>query len=233
MSGHSKWSQIKHKKAIADSKKGKAFGKIAQAISIAARANPDPSKNLRLKGEIERARAVNMPNESIQRAIRRVTDKDAAALSEIQIELIGPGNSALIVHAITDNSNRTIGDLKKIATTFGAHMAGQGAVSWMFKKIGTLHTSSSLAEDLQLAAIDAGADDVAIDEDGTTITTTPEAFERVKEVLGVHITSSGVELTALTPIVIDASAKEKLLGLLEAIDDLDDVQDVVTNADLS
>ncbi len=135
MSGHSKWSQIKHKKALADSKKGKAFGKLAQAISMAARANPDPAKNLRLKGEIERARAVNMPNESIQRAIRRVSEKDASALVDIQLEFIGPENSAIIVSAITDNSNRTIGDLKKIAASFGVHMVGRGAVLWMFQKI--------------------------------------------------------------------------------------------------
>jgi len=179
MSGHSKWSQIKHKKAIADSKKGASFGKIAQAISLAARANPDPSKNLRLKGEIERAHAMNMPNDSIQRAIKRVTNKDASALSEIQIELIGPGNSALIIHAITDNSNRTIGDLKKLAMSFGAHMTQQGAVLWMFKRVGILYAPIALIT------------------------------------------------------ILDAGEKEKLCALLEAINDLDDVQDVVTNADLS
>lgn len=234
MSGHSKWSQIKHKKAIADSKKGKAFGKLAQAISIAARANPDPAKNLRLKGEIERARAVNMPNESIERAIRRTTDKDAAALSEIQVELIGPASAAIIVSAITDNSNRTINDLKKLATTFDAHMAGQGAVSWMFKKTGIIELSSDTDEETQLRAIDAGADDVVTDTGSVFVYTSPEVFQTVKDVLGSSIISSRLELIPSTPLEIsDEHQKEKLIELLEAIDELDDVQDVVTNANLS
>jgi YebC/PmpR family DNA-binding regulatory protein len=234
MSGHSKWSQIKHKKALADSKKGKVFGKLAQAISIAARANPDPSKNLRLKGEIERARAVNMPNESIERAIRRTTDKDAAALSEIQVELIGPASAAIIVSAITDNSNRTINDLKKLAATFDAHMAGQGAVSWMFKKTGIIELPAASSEEVQLMAIDAGADDVAVASDSVLVYTSPEAFQRVKDALGASVVSSRLELISSTPLEIpDEHEKEKLIGLLEAIDELDDVQDVVTNANLS
>ena len=234
MSGHSKWSQIKHKKAIADSKKGKIFGKLAQAISLAARANPDPAKNLRLKGEIERARAVNMPNDSIERAIRKTTDKDAAALSEIQVELIGPAAAAIIVSAITDNSNRTINDLKKLAATFDAHMAGQGAVAWMFKKTGIIELPPNLSEETQLLAIDAGADDVVVQSDGVMVYTSPEAFQAVKEALDALVLSSRLELIPSTPLEIpDEHQKEKLIELLEAIDELDDVQDVVTNANLS
>ncbi len=234
MSGHSKWSQIKHKKAIADSKKGKIFGKLAQAISIAARANPDPSTNLRLKGEIERARAVNMPNENIQRAIRRVTDKDAEALYEIQIEFIGPANTAFIVSAITNNSNRTINDLKKLAGTFGAHMAGQGAVMWMFHKAGYIHLPATTNEAMQLSAIDAGADDVSVEQDEVLVTTTPENFEAVKASLGSIVMESEIELSPTTWITLeDSTTKEKVLAFLEAIDDHDDVQSVVTNADLS
>jgi YebC/PmpR family DNA-binding regulatory protein len=134
MSGHSKWSQIKHKKGAADAKKGIAFGKLARAISVAARGNPDPTKNLRLKAEIDRARAVNMPNDSIQRAIQRVTDKASAALNEVQLEFIGTGGAAIIVSAITDNSNRTINELKQLATKPGARMVGQGSLLWMFQK---------------------------------------------------------------------------------------------------
>lgn len=134
MSGHSKWSQIKHKKGIADAKKGVAFGKIARAISIAARDNPDPASNLRLKAEIERARAVNMPSESIERAIKRVADKSASALVEVQLELIGPGGAAIVVNAITDNSNRTINELKQIATKLGGRMVDRGSVLWMFSR---------------------------------------------------------------------------------------------------
>lgn len=135
MSGHSKWSQIKHKKGIADAKKGVAFGKIAHAISIAARDNPDPASNLRLKAEIERARAVNMPSENIERAIKRVVDKSASALLEIQLELIGPGGAAIVVNAITDNSNRTINELKQIAAKLGGRMVGRGSVLWMFLRL--------------------------------------------------------------------------------------------------
>jgi len=136
MSGHSKWSQIKHKKAIVDAKKGVVFGKLAKAISIAARGNPDPSTNLRLKGEIERARAANMPSDNIERAIRRVADKNASELSEVEVHLIGPGGVGIIVEAVTDNSNRTIMELKTLAAELGGRMAGQGTLSWMFRREG-------------------------------------------------------------------------------------------------
>jgi YebC/PmpR family DNA-binding regulatory protein len=132
MSGHSKWSQIKHKKGIADAKKGKIFGKIAQAISVAARGNSDPTTNLRLKGEVERARAANMPSENIERAIRRVADKDAAELKDIRVAFIGPGGAGILVHAITDNSNRTINELKQLASKADIRMAEPNAVAWMF-----------------------------------------------------------------------------------------------------
>lgn len=152
MSGHSKWSQIKHKKGAADAKKGVMFGKFAKAISVAARGNPDPAKNFRLKTEVDRARAANMPTDSIQRAIQRVTDKDAAALHEIQVEFIGPGGAAIIVAAITDNSNRTINELKILATKHGARMVGQGSLLWMFQKsdeglVATIPTPIAAAED--------------------------------------------------------------------------------------
>lgn len=231
MSGHSKWSQIKHKKAIVDAKKGKVFGKLARAISIAARGNPDPTTNLRLRGEIERARAVNMPNDNIERAISRVGDKDAAALSEVQLELIGPGNAAIIVSAITDNSNRTINEIKQIALKHQAHMAGQGAVLWMFKKSGVIRLIEGSGEDIQLQAIDAGADDVANEEGALVVYTTPETFQAVRDALGVSVTAAGMELVATSPLVLtDEATRNHLLVLLEALDEHDDVQEVVTNA---
>jgi len=233
MSGHSRWSQIKHKKAIADAKKGKIFGKLARAISIAARGNPDPSTNLRLRGEIDRARAVNMPGENIDRAISRVSDAGTAALAELQVELIGPGNAAVIVSAITDNSNRTIGELKQLATKHGAHLAGQGAVAWMFRKVGVIHLPADAGEDLQLRAIDAGADDVVASPESTVVYTSPERFHDVKTALKDAVTSSDVELIASTPLTIeDGGTREQLLAFLDALDEHDDVQDVVTNADL-
>jgi YebC/PmpR family DNA-binding regulatory protein len=232
MSGHSKWSQIKHKKGIADAKKGATFGKISRAISIAARDNPDPSSNLRLKAEIERARAVNMPSDNIERAIKRVADKSAAALTEIQLELIGPGSAAIVVNAITDNSNRTINELKQIATRAGAHLAGQGAVSWMFKKAGIIRLRDGADEALQLTAIDAGADDVQTDDGSVVVLTAPEKLQAVREALGDAVISASVELhpTTLTP-VSDRQQQGQLEALLEALDEHDDVQDVFTNAD--
>lgn len=232
MSGHSKWSQIKHKKGIADAKKGATFGKISRAISIAARDNPDPSSNLRLKAEIERARAVNMPNDNIERAIRRVADKSAAALTEVQLELIGPGSAAVVVTAITDNSNRTINELKQIASRAGAHLAGQGAVSWMFKKTGVIRLRDDADESLQLAAIDAGADDVQAEDGSVLVFTSPEKLQAVRSALGDAVASSAVELypTTLAP-VRDRQQQGQLEALLEALDEHDDVQEVFTNAD--
>jgi YebC/PmpR family DNA-binding regulatory protein len=134
MSGHSKWSQIKHKKAITDKKKAQTFGKVAKAISIAARENPDPRMNLKLKTLIDHAKSLNMPNENIERLLKRAKDKSDAALEELQIEAMGPGNVAIIITAITDNRNRTINDVKTILTKNNGKSAGEGALSWMFTK---------------------------------------------------------------------------------------------------
>lgn len=232
MSGHSRWSQIKHKKAIADAKKGKIFGKLARAISIAARGNSDPTTNLRLRGEIDRARAVNMPGENIDRAISRVSDTESAALSEIAVELIGPGNAAIIVNAITDNSNRTINELKQLAGKHGARMAGQGAIAWMFKRVGVIHLPPGIGEALQLTAIDAGADDVIEDAESTIVYTSPETFHKVRDALQGSVVSADVELVASSPVPVPEEDREHLLSLLDALDDHDDVQDVVTNANL-
>lgn len=233
MSGHSRWSQIKHKKAITDAKKGAVFGKIGRAISIAARGNPDPATNLRLKGEIERARAVNMPSDNIERAISRVSDSGTEALAEVQLEFIGPGNAAVVVNAVTDNSNRTINELKQLAARHGGRMAGQGAVLWMFKKAGIIHLAAGADENASLRAIDAGAEDVTSDPDGIVITTTPERFQQVRDAVAEHVSHAAIELFAPSPLIIsDEPTKQHLVELLEALDDHDDVQEVVTNASL-
>lgn len=233
MSGHSRWSQIKHKKAIADAKKGAIFGKIGRAISIAARGNPDPTTNLRLKGEIDRARAVNMPSDNIERAISRVSDAGTTALAEIQLEFIGPGTAAIVVNAITDNSNRTINELRQLAVKHGGHMAGQGAVLWMFKKAGIIHLEDGADESASLRAIDAGADDVTSTPDGVTIMTTPERFQEVREAVSESVQHAAIELFAPSPLTIaDEATRQRLIELLEALDNHDDVQSVVTNASL-
>ena len=134
MSGHSKWSQIKHKKGVADQKKGQLFSKLSKIISLAARHGTDPEMNVELKNAIEKAREANMPKENIERAIKRVSDKNAAQLEELTIEVIGPESLALIITAITDNKNRTMGEVKNILSEFGYKIAQQGAVLWMFDK---------------------------------------------------------------------------------------------------
>lgn len=235
MSGHNKWAQIKHKKAITDAKRGKMFGKMGRAISIAARENPDPSTNLRLKGEIDRARAQNMPNDNIERAIRRVNDKDSAALTEILLELIGPGNAGIIVTAITDNSNRTISEIRQLATRLGGRMAGQGSVVWMFAKTGIIRIiSPNDPENIQLSAIENGADDVRVEDGNIIITTRPEMFEKIKRaLLSLAPNLEGIiEFAPNTLIPItESSQQKKLEELLDALDEQDDVQDIFTNAE--
>jgi len=134
MSGHSKWSQIKHKKAISDAQRSALFGKLSRAISVAARRNPDPLANAALKGEVDRARAENMPTESIERAIRRVADRQAADYSEVQIEFIGPGGVAIVASGITDNTNRTINEMRQLAVHAGVRMVERGGAAWAFRK---------------------------------------------------------------------------------------------------
>lgn len=136
MSGHSKWSQIKHRKGIADQKKGQVFSKLSKTISLAARHGADSDKNFELKNAIEKARTANMPKDNIERAIRRVTDKNAAQLEELLIEAVGPASVNIIIAAITDNRNRTIAEIKKVLVEFDAKMAQPGSVMWAFEKKG-------------------------------------------------------------------------------------------------
>ena len=234
MSGHSKWSTIKHKKAATDAKRGVLFGKIARAITVAARDNPDPETNSRLKDEIARARAANMPNDNIERAIKRTTDKDAAALVDVQLELIGPGNTALLVSAITDNSNRTISELKKLAERLGGHMASPGAVSWMFARTGILSAPvpEDQSEDAQLTAIDAGADEVRYEDGELTVLASPERLRQVADALALPGAETSVSLvpTTVAPLT-DTSDQQALERLVQGLDDHGDTQRVISNAD--
>ncbi len=232
MSGHSKWSQIKHKKALVDAKKGRVFSKLGRAIAVAARDNPDPNKNLRLKGEIDRARAVNMPNDTIERAIKRFTDKASAQLAEVQLEYIGPGSASIIVLAITDNTNRTISELKLLAAKLGARPTGQGALLWRFKRLGVIRLPANTPEAIQLKAIDAGAEDVRADADGVTIYTAPELLDQIRSRVEVPAESFGVEFVpTISTQIHTPEEQEQLQRILEALDDHDDVQDVFTDAD--
>jgi YebC/PmpR family DNA-binding regulatory protein len=134
MSGHNKWAQIKHKKAVTDAQRSKVFSRLARGITVAARGNPDPATNQRLKTEVDRARAANMPTDNIERAIRKVADKDSAQLKELAVAFIGPGGAGVRAHAISDNSNRTINELRQLAMHAGARLVEPGAVAWMFNE---------------------------------------------------------------------------------------------------
>lgn len=233
MSGHSKWSTIKHKKAAADAKRGALFGKLVRAISIAARDNPDPNTNAQLRDVVQRARAANMPNEKIERALKKITDKDATTLSEIHLEFIGPGDTAIIVTGITDNSNRTISELKKIASVHGGRMVQQGSVGWMFKKAAVIRARSGDDPDTQqLEVIDAGADDVSVEDGELYVTAAPEHAEAVRQILGITIIESTLSFIPTTLHSLDdEKSREQLRNLLNALDDHEDVQDVSTNAE--
>lgn len=234
MSGHSKWSTIKRKKAAIDAKRGDLFGKLARAIAIAARDNPDPGSNSRLRDAIVRARAANMPNDKIERAIKKVSDKDADTLSDIQLEFIGPGDAAIIVTGITDNSNRTISELRKLAAGHGGRMVQQGSVAWMFKKVMVIRARTTDDPGAQqLAVIDAGADDVSEDGSELYVTAGPENAEVVRNALGDTVIEASL---SYVPTTMAPVADEKVLGqlrtLLNAFEDHDDVQDVITNTDI-
>lgn len=234
MSGHSKWSTIKRKKASIDAKRGDLFGKLARAIAIAARDNPDPNSNTRLRDVMVRARAANMPNEKIERAIKKVTEKDSAALSELLLEFIGPGDSALIVSGITDNTNRTISELRKLAADHGGRMVQQGSVSWMFKKSSIIRARiGNDVDGQQLGAIDAGADDVSVQDDELFVIAPVERAEAVNTFLGEKVVESSLSFVATSPLTLqeesDVQKLQKLIGVLE---EHDDVQDVATNAEI-
>lgn len=244
MSGHSKWSTIKHKKALTDAKRSKLFSKFAKIISVAAKGDPSPETNSRLKSAIEKARTVNMPNANIERAIKRASGKDAAQLTQVEFEILGPSQVAIIVGAITDNSNRTLGDIRQILTKNNAKLASPGAVAWMFEKLGVIKTApltdpennkqSRIAEDMELEIIEAGAQDMKKEGDTLTIYTKPELLEQVKSTItamDLPVEYAETEMVPKTTIVIDnPDTKEKLEKLFEALDDHEEVEYIYSNS---
>lgn len=239
MSGHSKWSTIKHKKALTDQKRSGLFSKISKIISIAAKDDPNPETNPKLKGAIDKARSVNMPKDNIQRAINKTREKDAAQLSEVQFDILGPGQVAIIVTAITDNSNRTLGEIRQILTKNNAKLADQGAISWMFKKQGVIRTSSLVdredltIEDIELQLIEAGAEDIQKDDINLTVYTQPDSLYQVKsaaEGLGLTIESAEIEMVPTNTISIsDTAERTKIDKLLEELDDHEEVGSIFSN----
>ncbi len=237
MSGHSKWSTIKHKKALTDAKRGKLFSKISRMISVAVREKgPSPDTNLPLRLALEKAKEANMPAENIQRAIKKYSAGAGDQLEEVQFEGYGPGGVALIIEAITDSRNRTSQEIRHILSSRGGNMASPGSVLWMFEKYGdiTVNCAGRNREDIELAAIEAGAEDVRNEEDKIVILTKPEDVYRVKKYVeekGVIIEKAGFDYRPKNAVVItDASLKKQMEDLCEILDDYDDVQEIYSSA---
>ena len=232
MSGHSKWATTKRQKAVVDAKRGAVFTKLGNQIAIAARNGTDPAMNPSLAMILEKARAANMPKANIERAIARVSDKNAAALSEELYEAYGPGGVAIIIEAATDNKNRTMPEVRHTLDKNGGRLAEPGSVMFQFTRKGVIFTKQK-GDETMMAALEAGAEDVLDEEDGTTIYTVASDLAKVREALiasGVEIDSAELQYVPNNTVELDDEQAEKVEKILNAVDDLDDVTAVHTNA---
>ena len=238
MSGHSKWSTIKHQKGVTDARRSQLFTKLGREVTVAARhGGGDPETNPRLRLAIDRAREGNMPKDTIERAIKRATGEgDGAALEEVTYEGYGPGGVAILVEALTDNRNRTASDVRHAFSQAGGNLGEAGSVGWLFEMRGliTLDTNGADPEELALRAMDTSADDVQVDADSVEIYTRPEALEAVrKELTETETAIASAEITQVPKSTIPLAAHQarQVLRLLDRLDELDDVQRVSCNAD--
>lgn len=240
MSGHSKWSTIKHKKAAMDAKRGQIFSKLAREIMVAAKAGGgDPAANLTLRALIQKAKSVNMPAENVERAIKKGTGElAAAALEEVTYEGFAPGGVALLVHVLTDNRNRAAAEVRHVFTRHGGSLAGQGTVARRFQRKGHILVRADKADEDRLLelVLDAGAEDLRRENDHFEIVTDPSQFMNVVEALnraGIPMETS--EVTFLPDSYIPVTDREQaaaLLKFIEALEDLEDVQNVYSNFDI-
>ena len=236
MSGHSKWATTHRQKAVVDAKRGAIFTKLGNQIAIAARGGTDPALNSSLAMAIEKAKAANMPSTNIQRAIDRVADKNAAALEEITYEGYGPGGVGIIIETATDNRNRTLPEVKTALVKNGGRIADAGSVAFQFTRKGVI-TVEGTGEELLLQVLDAGAED-AVEEDGELIVYTElKELASVRNALaeqGLKVKDAELRYIANTPVEIaDTETAQKLMKVVDALDDLDDVVNVHTNADIT
>jgi YebC/PmpR family DNA-binding regulatory protein len=239
MSGHSKWSSIKHRKAAADAKRGQQFTKLARAITVAAReGGGDPDGNPTLATAVQKARDASMPKDNIQRAIDRGTgaSSDAAAIERVVFEGYGPGGAAILVEALTDNRNRTSAEVRHAFTKHGGSLGEPGSVAWIFEKRGVIVVDADrYGEDDLIAAIDAGAEDVQHDGDLLKVISDPSDLAAVREALqgaGVEIQSADLAMEPRNTVEVDGSAAPALLRLLDALEEHDDVNEVHANFDI-
>jgi YebC/PmpR family DNA-binding regulatory protein len=239
MSGHNKWSTIKHKKGAADAKRGKVFTKIIKEISVAAKlGGGDPAANPRLRTAIDKAKAENMPKDNIERAIKKGTGgMEGVIYEEIVYEGYGPGGVAVLVDCMTDNRNRTVSEVRSVFTKCNGSMGETGCVGWLFDKKGLLVFSKNIDFDsLFEAAIEAGAADVSDEEEQFEVTTDPSSFMDVKEALekaGFTPDSAEVTMIPQTMIKLEGKNAENMLKLMDRLEDNDDVQNVYANFDIS
>lgn len=238
MSGHSKWSTIKREKGAKDAKRGAVFTKIGNQIAIAARGGTDPALNSALALAIEKAKAANMPIANIQRAIDRVSDKNAAQLSEVMYEGYGQGGTAIIVEAATDNKNRTYPEVRHAFSKNGGNMAEPGSVAFQFTRRGVIVVEiTGDADEALLSALDAGADDAVVEDDQLIVYTEQKALHAVRQALiDAGLTVKNAELSYVpnnTVMIDDVDTARKILKLMDALDDLDDVTAVHSNFELA
>ena len=240
MSGHSKWHTIKHKKGAADAKRGKIFTRIIKELSVAARTGGgDPDMNPRLRTIIAEAKANNMPRENIERAIRRGTGEEPGVqYEEILYEGYGPGGVAMMIQTLTDNKNRTVGEIRFLLGKHNGNLAAENSVAWMFSRKGQVivEKGGKVDEDALLAAVlDAGADDMSDDESGFEIVSTPEKFEPVRDAvkaLGIEPASASIAMIPQNYVKLTGKDAAAMMRLMEALDDHDDVQNVWANFDI-
>lgn len=241
MAGHSKWANIKHRKGAQDAKRGKIFTKMIREITVAAKGSGggDPANNPSLRTAIDKALGANMKRDTIDNTIKKATGTmDGVTYEEVRYEGYGPGGTAIMVNCLTDNRNRTVADVRHAFSKHGGNLGTDGSVAYLFRKVGLISFAPGTDEDqLMELAMEAGADDVITNDDGSIdIFTQPDDYMAVKDAMlsaGFEPDNADITMHAETKTALDADAAEKMLKLIDRLEDLDDVQDVYSNADIS
>ncbi len=239
MAGHSKWANIQHRKKAVDAKRGKIFTRINRELSVAARqGGGDPDANPGLRLAIEKANAANMPKDNIERAIKKATgDLEGVSYEELKYEGYAPGGVAVLVECLTDNRNRTVAEVRHAFTKYGGNLGTDGSVAYLFSKLGVLNFAPGTSEDeVMEVALDSGADDVTSEDDGSLeVTVSPEAYSDVVDAMktaGLVPENSEITMRASVEVELDVETGEKVLRFLDMLEDLDDTQNVYSNADI-
>jgi YebC/PmpR family DNA-binding regulatory protein len=239
MSGHSKWHTIKHKKGAADAKRGKIFTRIIKELTVAARSGGgDPEMNPRLRTIVAEAKASNMPADNIKRAIQRGTGElPGVSYEEVTYEGYGPGGAALMIESLTDNKNRTVGEIRHLLSKHGGNLGESNSVAWMFEKKGYIVVEKSKADEetLMAAAIDAGADDMRDDGDSWEILSTPDSFQKVLDAvkaLNIEPAAAEVALVPQNYVKLEGKAAQQMIKLMEILEEYEDTKKVWSNADI-